>query len=176
MPVSGWKVEEILPCIADERKIRAIYRLEGDIADLLPYLASDKPGSSYNEDKGVVTFKYGLSIVSIASDGTVAMTQLKNEKEGEEKLRHVIEWIETVESRKEEIDPGAYRRREKTSAVDVVRFLPLTNCGKCGWPTCLAYALNLVSGNADIADCPWLNDPENASSSVRIKELLGLPL
>lgn len=174
MPVSGWRVEEILPCIADDRKIRAIYRLEGDIAGLLPYLASDKPGSSYNEEKEVVSFKYGLSIVSIASDGTVAMTQLKDEKEGEEKLRNIIEWIETVESRKDKIDPGAYTRREKTSAVDLIRYLPLTNCGKCGWPTCLAYALNLVNGNAEIADCPWLDEPENATSLIRIKELLGL--
>ncbi|MBW2206813.1 MAG: acetyl-CoA decarbonylase/synthase complex subunit gamma, partial [Deltaproteobacteria bacterium] len=35
---------------------------------------------------------------------------------------------------------------------------PKTNCGECGVPTCLAFAMNLASGKAELDACPYVSD------------------
>ena len=46
------------------------------------------------------------------------------------------------------------------SVVDLYRdVLPRTNCGDCGWPTCLAFAGMVVSEQYPLKDCPHL-DPD----------------
>ena len=46
------------------------------------------------------------------------------------------------------------------SVVDLYKdVLPRTNCGDCGWPTCLAFAGMVVSEKYPLKDCPHL-DPD----------------
>ncbi|MHB1456824.1 MAG: acetyl-CoA decarbonylase/synthase complex subunit gamma [Armatimonadota bacterium] len=39
-------------------------------------------------------------------------------------------------------------------ALDIYKHLPKTNCGKCGNPTCLAFAMQLASKKVSIDKCP----------------------
>ena len=36
--------------------------------------------------------------------------------------------------------------------------LPKTNCGECGVPTCLAFAMSLAAGKAELVACPYVSD------------------
>lgn len=38
--------------------------------------------------------------------------------------------------------------------LEIVKRLPRTNCGKCGYPSCLAFAMALVSGSTSPEKCP----------------------
>lgn len=40
------------------------------------------------------------------------------------------------------------------TALDIYKKLPQTNCGKCGFPTCLAFAMQLANKKATIDACP----------------------
>lgn len=40
------------------------------------------------------------------------------------------------------------------TALDIYKKLPQTNCGKCGFPTCLAFAMQLANKKASIDACP----------------------
>ena len=44
------------------------------------------------------------------------------------------------------------------TALDIYKKLPQTNCGKCGFPTCLAFAMQLANKKASIDDCPDVSD------------------
>lgn len=44
-------------------------------------------------------------------------------------------------------------------AADVLRYLPGTDCGGCGAPTCAAFAEQLIAKTCRAADCPELNAP-----------------
>ncbi|MFP4037425.1 MAG: acetyl-CoA decarbonylase/synthase complex subunit gamma, partial [Desulfobacteraceae bacterium] len=44
------------------------------------------------------------------------------------------------------------------TGIQIFKMLPKTNCGECGVPTCLAFAMNLASGKADLDDCPYVSD------------------
>jgi acetyl-CoA decarbonylase/synthase complex subunit gamma len=44
------------------------------------------------------------------------------------------------------------------TGIEIFKMLPKTNCGECGVPTCLAFAMNLASGKAELDACPYVSD------------------
>lgn len=44
------------------------------------------------------------------------------------------------------------------TAIDIYKVLPKTNCKDCGFPTCLAFAMQLAAGKAGIDRCPAASD------------------
>ncbi|GAB4537586.1 MAG: acetyl-CoA decarbonylase/synthase complex subunit gamma [Thermodesulfovibrionia bacterium] len=44
------------------------------------------------------------------------------------------------------------------SGIEIFKLLPKTNCKKCGFPTCLAFAMALAQGKADITKCPDISE------------------
>jgi len=44
------------------------------------------------------------------------------------------------------------------SGLEIYKLLPKTNCKKCNFPTCLAFALALAKKSTDLAKCPYLSD------------------
>ena len=44
------------------------------------------------------------------------------------------------------------------TGIQIFKLLPKTNCGECGVPTCLALAMNLAAGKAELDQCPYISD------------------
>lgn len=49
------------------------------------------------------------------------------------------------------------------SGIEIFKNLPKTNCGDCGVPTCLAFAMKLAQGQAELASCPHVSDDAKAA-------------
>ncbi len=43
------------------------------------------------------------------------------------------------------------------TGIQIFKLLPKTNCGECGVPTCLAFAMALASGKAELSKCPYVS-------------------
>ena len=48
------------------------------------------------------------------------------------------------------------------TGIEIFKHLPKTNCGKCGVPTCLAFAMGLAAGKAELAACPFVSEEAKA--------------
>jgi len=48
------------------------------------------------------------------------------------------------------------------TGIQIYKLLPKTNCGECGVPTCLAFAMNLAAGKAELAACPYVSEEAKA--------------
>jgi acetyl-CoA decarbonylase/synthase complex subunit gamma len=44
------------------------------------------------------------------------------------------------------------------TGIQIFKLLPKTNCGECGVPTCLAFAMNLAAAKAELDACPYVSD------------------
>ncbi len=44
------------------------------------------------------------------------------------------------------------------TGIQIYKLLPKTNCGECGVPTCLAFAMALAAGKAELASCPYVSE------------------
>jgi acetyl-CoA decarbonylase/synthase complex subunit gamma len=49
------------------------------------------------------------------------------------------------------------------SGLDIFKLLPKTNCGDCGIPTCMAFAMKLAQKKGDLSECP------HASEEAKLK-------
>ncbi len=44
------------------------------------------------------------------------------------------------------------------TGIEIFKLLPKTNCKECGFPTCLAFAMQLAAGKAELDKCPHVSD------------------
>jgi acetyl-CoA decarbonylase/synthase complex subunit gamma len=51
------------------------------------------------------------------------------------------------------------------TGIQIFKLLPKTNCKKCGFPTCLAFAMKLAQGGVELSACPDISDEATASLS-----------
>jgi len=58
------------------------------------------------------------------------------------------------------------------TGIEIFKLLPKTNCGQCGVPTCLAFAMSLAAGKADLAKCPQVSEEAKA----RLSEAAAPPI
>jgi len=48
------------------------------------------------------------------------------------------------------------------TGIQIFKLLPKTNCKECGIPTCLAFAMNLAAGKAELSACPYVSEEAKA--------------
>jgi len=51
------------------------------------------------------------------------------------------------------------------TGIQILKMLPKKNCGECEIPTCLAFAMKVAAGQAEIGECPYVSD--------EVKEQIG---
>jgi acetyl-CoA decarbonylase/synthase complex subunit gamma len=51
------------------------------------------------------------------------------------------------------------------TGIEIFKLLPKTNCKECGDPTCLAFAMKLAAGKAELNACPYVSDEAKAKLS-----------
>lgn len=72
------------------------------------------------------------------------------------------------------------KREAPLTHLDILKRLNKSNCRRCGVPTCLAFAIAVISGEKKFADCPHLSREEGAELDRNIvkrgqdKELASL--
>jgi acetyl-CoA decarbonylase/synthase, CODH/ACS complex subunit gamma len=49
------------------------------------------------------------------------------------------------------------------TGIDIFKKLPKTNCGECGVPTCLAFAMKLAAGQAELSACLYVSEEAKAA-------------
>ena len=58
------------------------------------------------------------------------------------------------------------------TGIQIFKLLPKTNCGKCGVPTCLAFAMNLAAGKVELIACPFVSE----ESKIQLAEASAPPI
>src|SRR3989338_5154244 len=58
------------------------------------------------------------------------------------------------------------------TGIAIFKLLPKTNCGDCGVPTCLAFAMSLAAGKAELSACPHVSE----ESKVQLQEASAPPI
>lgn len=58
------------------------------------------------------------------------------------------------------------------TGIQIFKLLPKTNCGECGFPTCLAFAMALAAGKAELEKCPTIS----AEAKEQLSEASAPPI
>jgi len=58
------------------------------------------------------------------------------------------------------------------TGIEIFKLLPKTNCKECGEPTCLAFAMKLAAGKAELSACPYVAE----ETKTKLSEAAAPPI
>jgi cysteine desulfurase family protein len=168
--VKGYQILQAAPCFADARKVRVIASLTDDIGELFPYLNAVLKGN-YQQTEKSFTFSYEGSPV-VLQPRQVILGKMESVEKAKEVVEQVIKLLNKVADSRDKIKPTT-EPQVQLSPYLLYKYLPKTNCKKCGEPTCLAFATAIIKGSREVEHCPELGDPSFAKEKETIERLLS---
>ncbi len=155
--LSGYSKTIFRPeCNPNFESVHCIANLNEDIGDALPYLNSVLGGTQYFNDPPEVMFHHNGRIIKVGSR-EIAINALEDENEADRILEWLKNEINQAWENRASITP-CYTGKTKPRLIEVLKLLPKTNCRKCGQPTCMVFASQVVEGGKGADDCPELSD------------------
>jgi len=153
-------------CRPEAQTVHCIARLDQDIGAVIPYLNAVLGGFLFSREPLSVTFRSQGKLISVHPDH-IAINALQDAVEAEKILEWLKHEINDAWEKRALITPS-YETALRPQPFTILKFLPKTNCGKCGFPTCIVFASQAMEGGKGAADCPDLS-PDNAG---KLKEYL----
>ena len=155
MLLSGYTKNIFRPeCNASFESVHCIAQLNEDVGDALPYLNTALGGTQYLLDPPEVMFHHNGRIIKVGSQ-EIAINALKDEQEADRILKWLCTEINKCWEDRADIKP-CYTGKTKPKLMDILRLLPKTNCKKCGQPTCMVFAAQVMEGGRGAEHCPEL--------------------
>jgi ArsR family metal-binding transcriptional regulator len=167
-PIEITEVRQLLPCIADSSKFRVIANMAPSLGGTLKVFEPLFPRGRYSDKIGALIIQKGEVITTIYGTGKVTLTMIKSEKEAKEALESLRSTIN------EAISKGfapAPREKIRVEPMEIYKYLPQTNCGKCGEQSCYTFAIKLMSGETSLDKCTPIKQHEYAINMEQLQVL-----
>jgi ArsR family metal-binding transcriptional regulator len=116
-------------------------RLDNDVSRLFPYINAavqgarlyDQPDYIHLDMDDVQCTLYPRDVMAVPFENQVLADRFAH---------HLIDFLNNLYAQKDTVIPD-YKRHKSISVVDILRLLPQTNCRKCAFLTCMAFAAAL---------------------------------
>ncbi len=167
-PVEITEIRKLMPCTADPSMSRIVANMTPPLGGILKILEPLFPRSRYVERTRSLMIKKNEDIITVYSSGKVSIGMIKNENEAKkvlEELRIIIN-----EAIKKGIVP-APREKTRVEVMEIYKYLPKTNCGKCKEQDCYSFAVKFMAREATLERCKPLKEPKYASNQEHLQVL-----
>ena len=130
------------------------FKLDSDIADLLPYINAVAHKAELYNNPALVRFILDKCHCVLYPDNGIAVP-FQHRPQAVRFVERLMEFINDIHCRKADIVPK-HRIFKKTSVVEILKLLPKNNCRKCGCTSCLNFAALLSRQEILPAKCPYI--------------------
>jgi len=171
MLIEHYDLEVFTPrCQPGSERLSAIARLLVDISPVMPYLNGALEDAVYNPGAPALTCQINDRFVSFCAYH-IGIEYVEDRTDAQRIAETIVALVNDTWERRETITPNhtAYRRPQPMA---IYKLLPQTNCKACGQPTCLTFALKVVTGDVSLSDCPTLLEPGYAEQLTRLQTLV----
>jgi ArsR family metal-binding transcriptional regulator len=154
-------------CNPSFESLHCLAHLNEDISDVIPYLNASLGGFECVKDPPSVTFKVHGKLITVHAR-QIAVNALKDEEEADKILRWLQKEINEAWDKRNEIQP-TFEPASRPSVLEILKLLPKINCGACGEPTCMVFAVQVAGGTKEPEDCRELPNDKNR----QLRDYLG---
>lgn len=141
-----------------ERCWFAHFKIEGDFSLLFPFIQSTADRVLHFESPEYIQFQLdGFTCALYPPDIAVARFFCGREQ-ALEFAQRLIDYLNELERSKSRLKPS-FRKLSRLHVPDILHFLPMTNCGECGFLTCMAFAGALSRRKAVFTMCSHFPQP-----------------
>jgi len=156
---------------ADETVLVAGLIFDKDISSIFPYLNRVLNKTIYLKDPPFMRFRFE-EVLCAVHPSYLAAFPFEDRSSAEAFAERIIAFMNDVHSRRSSIPPS-HKTHNPVSVVEVLKILPKTNCGRCGYPTCVAFASAIRTGRAIPNQCPDLLSPMAEKAVYAVLDDLG---
>lgn len=143
------------PCTPGANIWNAKAHLKDEISEVLPYLNAKLEGADYDRNSKVLTWEENDKQYAFRSF-EISAAPARDREEANALINDLVALVNRIWQNRDEIEPD-FKPRKFPSLMAIYKLLPGSNCNKCGYPTCMAYAADLRVGEAELSDCTELS-------------------
>lgn len=170
MLINNYEVEMFSPpCDPGSPVWVARVKTDAELGPLMPYVNAEVKNAFYDPKVPTIVWREGAHKFALR-ENVVSINNLKDRDHAERTAKKVVQRLNEIWERREDITPDR-TTRVPPKLLDVLQFLPRTNCGRCGAPSCMAFAALLVEGERCVEDCPPLLEEGMEGNLERLRGL-----
>jgi ArsR family metal-binding transcriptional regulator len=141
--------------------LSAEFDLPVDISELFPYINAISDDAKMFDKPVHIRFTFLRRMFALYPLKGVG-APFETLTEAQDITGKLIVYLNDLHEKKETITPNNTLYKP-IPIIDILRVLPRTNCGICGFTTCMAFAASLSKGEVAASQCPelTLNGPAN---------------
>lgn len=149
----------------------ARFQLAEDLSPLFPYINAVADHVRFYASPVYIKFVFENRLCAFYSrEG--AFTPIGDMAEALEVLTRLLAFLMDIARRSPEIAPS-YKKFKPSSALDIYRLLPGSNCRICGYSTCMAFAAALSRQWTSIVNCPHMVKPMEEKATFPVCDRNG---
>ncbi len=175
--VKSVSITKIMPCMAEEGRVKLAMQLDSSLDQVMPVFASKfSPGKvNYIRHKKILTLNTHNRVISFFPSGRIMMMNTRDPEEGIEIITEFMEKINQCHMEYENGNVGEdlTEKLSNIGPLNIYNCLPQTNCEECGTATCMAFSMKLLSGDSTLDQCKPLLKTGNQDKLNSLKEILG---
>lgn len=139
----------------------AHFNVDGDFSHLFPFIKSVLNDAIHYESPECVQFKLNEIQCTLYPPDIVTSRFFDGKEKAIEFAGILIKFLNEISERKSELKPNL-KKYNRLHVPDILHFLPMTNCGQCGFRTCMAFAGAVSRRRAYLSNCPDFPEPIDA--------------
>lgn len=149
----------------------ARFQLTEDLSPLFPYINAVADHARFYERPVYINFVFEKRLCAFYSrEG--AFAPIGDMAEALGFLPKLFDFIADIARRRPGIVPS-HKKFKPSSALDIYRLLPGSNCRICGYTTCMAFAAALSRQNTSVVNCPHLTRPMEEKATFPVYDRHG---
>lgn len=157
------------PCEPGTEVWAATATTDAELSELLPYVNALVDRGEYTPGVPALVWRDGAHKLFLKAH-EVGVNNLNDRADAEREVARIVKFLNETWDDRANITPD-YTTRTKPNVLEVLKLLPRTNCGQCGVPSCMAFAVALAKGDKSFAECPPLMLEEESHNREKLAEL-----
>ncbi len=139
------------PCLIAE------FTLSADVSELAPYINAVAQKAMFYEKPLHIRFVLD-GILCTLFENRGSASSFSDREQALDFMESLIIFLNRIHLTRDTIRPN-YKIQNSMTVLNLFRLLPRSNCGKCGFPSCMAFAAALNRQRAGVSRCPGLSSP-----------------
>ncbi|MFZ2406175.1 MAG: LuxR C-terminal-related transcriptional regulator [Methylobacter sp.] len=146
-----------------ERCWFAHFKIDGDFSRLFPFIQSTANEVVHYEFPEYIQFQLDDILCALYPPDIVASRFFYGREHALEFAQRLIDYLNELEFNKSQIKPD-FKKLSRLHVPEILHFLPMTNCGECGFRSCMAFAGAVSRRKARLIMCTHF--PEAADAKI----------
>jgi ArsR family metal-binding transcriptional regulator len=140
-----------------------------ELSELMPYVNALVEKGEYTPSVPTIVWREGAHKLFLRAR-QIGISNLRDRAHAEREIARLVEFVNETWDGRGNITPD-FSTRSKPKVLEVLKLLPRTNCGQCGVPSCMAFAVALAEGDSSRDDCPPLMLEAEAQKREKLAEI-----